>query len=364
MVLTDEAGLRDRTGTMADRVVRFAELTDFIARIFVAAGASEQNARVCAAHIAGANLCGVDTHGAWQVAGYVNDIRAGLLVPDAAPRVVREQPGALLVAGGWTFGQVAAEFAVLEGLKRLQDQAVVLTGVVQCHHLGRVGHYPELAAERGAIAVVCGGGYGVGSPITVPFGGRDPVFNTNPFAYAAPAPDGRVMADFATTAGANARVRIARERGEPLPEGFAVDAEGRSTTDAEAVAAGGSLLPFGGHKGYALMTLIEVLSRIVMGGDDYAEAGRGGPVYGHQGVCMLLLRPDVFRPAADYRAGVADLADALRGVRPAPGVAEVLAPGDPERRTRAERAGDGIPLPPDVWQSLLDTATAVGVDPP
>ncbi len=351
-------------GTVSDRVVRFAELSRFIARIFAAAGASEENARVCAAHIAGANLCGVDTHGAWQVAGYVDDIRRGLLAADAEPRVVREQPGALLVAGGWTFGQVAAEFAVHEGLKRLEDQAVVLAGVVQCHHLGRVGHYPELAAERGAIAVVCGGGYGVGSPITVPFGGRDPVFNTNPLAYAAPAPDGRVMADFATTAGANARVRIARERGEPLPEGFAVDAEGRPTTDAEAVAAGGSLLPFGGHKGYALMTLIEVLSRIVMGGDDYAEEGRGGPVYGHQGVCMLLLRPDVFRPAADYRAGVADLADALRAVRPAPGVAEVLAPGDPERRTRAERARDGIPLPPEVWQSLLDTAAAVGAAAP
>ena len=206
---------------------------------------------------------------------------------------------------------------------------MVLAGVVQCHHLGRVGHYPELAAAQGAIALVCGGGYGVGSPITVPFGGRDPIFNTNPLAWAAPAPDGRIMADFATTAGANARVMMARERGEPLPEGFAVDAEGRPTTDAEAVAAGGALLPFGGHKGYALMTLIEVLTRLVMGGDEYAEAGRGGPVYGHQGVCLLLLRPNLFRPSADYQAGVGELVDALRAVRPAPGFAEVLAPGRP-----------------------------------
>ena len=345
---------------MADRVVSFAELRDFIARIFVGAGASEANAAISAAHIAGANLCGVDTHGARQVAGYVEDIGRGWLVPDAEPRVVREHPGALLVAGGWTFGQVAAEFAVTEGLKRLQQQAVVLAGVVQCHHLGRVGHYPELAAAQGAIALVCGGGYGIGSPITVPFGGRDPIFNTNPLAYAAPAPDGRIMADFATTAGANARVMMARERGEPLPEGFAVDAEGRPTTDAEAVAAGGALLPFGGHKGYALMTLIEVLTRLVMGGDDYAEAGRGGPVYGHQGVCMLLLRPDLFRPSADYQAGVGELAGSLRAVRPAPGFVEVLAPGDPERRTRAARTRAGIPLPAEVWQALCDTAAAVG----
>ncbi len=348
---------------MADRVVSFAELRDFIARILVGAGASEANARIAAAHIAGASLCGVDTHGARQVAGYVEDIRRGWLLPDAEPRVVREHPGGLLVAGGWTFGQVAAEFAVTEGLKRLEQQAVVLAGVVQCHHLGRVGHYPELAAAQGAIALVCGGGYGVGSPITVPFGGRDPIFNTNPLAYAAPAPDGRIMADFATTAGANARVMMARERGEPLPEGFAVDAEGRPTTDAEEVAAGGALLPFGGHKGYALMTLIEVLTRLVMGGDDYAEAGRGGPVYGHQGVCMLLLRPDLFRPAADYQAGVGELGEALRAVRPAPGVAEVLAPGDPERRTRLARTRDGIPLPAEVWQALQDTAASVGAAP-
>ena len=345
---------------MADRVVGFVELRDFIARILTAAGASEANARVSAAHIAGASLCGVDTHGARQVAGYVEDIRRGWLVPNAEPRLVREQPGALLVAGGWTFGQVAAEFAVTEGLQRLGEQAVVLVGVVQCHHLGRVGHYAELAAAQGAIALVCGGGYGVGSPITVPYGGRDRVFNTNPLAYAAPAPDGRIMADFATTAGANARVGIARERGEPLPEGFAVDAEGRPTTDPEVVAEGGSLLPFGGHKGYALMTLIEVLTRIVMGGDDFAEADRGGPVYGHQGVCMLLLRPDLFRPAGDYQAGVGELAGALRAVRPAPGFAEVLAPGDPEQRTRAARTRDGIPLPAEVWQALQDTAAAVG----
>ena len=257
---------------------------------------------------------------------------------------------------------MAAEFAVTEALKRLEQHAVVLAGVVQCHHLGRVGHYAELAAAQGAIALVCGGGYGVGHPITVPHGGRDRVFNTNPLAFAAPAPGGRIMADFATTAGANARVRIARERGEPLPEGFAVDAAGRATTDPEAVAAGGSLLPFGGHKGYALMTLIEVLTRIVMGGDDYTEAGRGGPVYGHQGVCMLLLRPDLFRPPGAYRTAAGELAAALRAVRPAPGFAEVLVPGDPEQRTRAARTRDGIPLPAEVWRSLQETAAAVGAE--
>ena len=112
------------------------------------------------------------------------------------------------------------------------------------------------------------------------------------------------------------------------------------------------------------MTLIEVLTRLVMGGDDYAEAGRGGPVYGHQGVCMLLLRPDVFRPSADYRAGVGELAAGLRAVRPAPGFAEVLVPGDPEQRTRTARTRDGIPLPSAVWQALHDTAAAVGAVPP
>ena len=348
---------------MADTVVSFAELRDFIARIFLAAGASDANARTSAAHIAGANLCGVDTHGAWQVAGYVADIRQGLLLADAEPRVVQDDAGALRVAGGWTFGQVAAEFALTEGLKRLRQHAVVVVGVVQCHHLGRVGHYAELAAAQGAIALVCGGGYGVGSPTTVPYGGRDKVFNTNPLSLAVPAPDGRILADFATTAGANAKVRIARERGEPLPAGFAVDAEGRPTTDPEAVAAGGSLLPFGAHKGYALMTLIEVLTRIVMGGDDYAEAGRGGPTYGHQGVCMLLLRPDLFRPVEAYRDGVGELTAALRAVRPAPGFPEVLVPGDPEQRTRKARTRDGIPLPAEVWQALQDTAAAVGARP-
>ena len=165
------------------------------------------------------------------------------------------------------------------------------------------------------------------------------------------------MADTVTVSYAALRDFIAR----------ILEAAGASAANARVAAAaadGGALLPFGGHKGYALMTFIEVLTRIMMGGDDFAEAGRGGPVYGHQGVCMLLLRPDLFRDAGAYRTAAGELAAALRAVRPAPGFAEVLAPGDPERRTRAARTRDGIPLSAAHWRSLQETAAAVGAAPP
>ena len=350
---------------MADRVVSFAELRDFIARIFVGVGASEANARIAGDHLAGANLCGVDTHGARQVTGYVEDIRRGWLIPDAEPQVVREHPGALLVAGGWSFGQVAAEFAVTEGLKRLEQQAVVLVGVVQCHHLGRVGHYPELAAAQGAIAVVCGGGYGVGSPITVPFGGREPIFNTNPLAYAAPAPDGRVMADFATTAGANARVLMAREGGEPLPEGFAVDANGHPTTDATAVASGGALLPFGGHKGYGLNMMIGALAGVLNGaafGSDVIDFNKDFKTPTNTGQVFFAMRPDIFRELDDFKAEMDLRIHEIRNSAPMEGKGPIRIPGENLARRKEQMRREGVPVAAPVLAQLRELVGELGLE--
>lgn len=341
---------------MVDNIFRYDKLRKLINRILILAGASDSNADIAATHIATSNLCGVDSHGARQVPGYVEDIKHLFLLPAADPKVIQKSNGALLVSGSWTFGHVAAEFALKKGIKELDNAAIVLVGLVQCGHLGRVGHYAEMAAAAGVIAIICSGGHGVGTPLTAPYGGRERVFNTNPISFAAPCTEGNVVGDFATTAGANAKVRMAADQGKPLPTGFGIDNDGNPTTNPTAVVKGGALLPFGGHKGYALMTLIEILTRILMGSDYYADEIHGGPTYGHQGVCMLLLRPDVFHPESDYQRAISELSASLRMVQPAPGFLEVLVPGDPERRAREDRLRDGIPLPQNVWSELEELA--------
>ena len=153
----------------------------------------------------------------------------------------------------------------------------------------------------------------------------------------------------------------AQLRGETLPPGAIVDAAGNPTTDPQDFFDGGAHLPFGAHKGYALMMAAEFLGRVFSGSDDYAEEARGGVIMRHQGVTMLFARADLFRDMDAYLGNAAQLVGQVHAAEPAPGFTEVLAPGDLEARTRAQRKRDGIPLHDDVWQSLVDTAASMGV---
>ena len=125
---------------------------------------------------------------------------------------------------------------------------------------------------------------------------------------------------------------------------------------------GGGHVPFGGHKGYALMLAAEFLGRILTGADAYVQPGRAGPVLRHQGVTMIAFGADLFQPFAEYASCADQMERRVRAVPPAPGFKEVLVPGDPEVRTRASRTRDGIPIEDDVWQSIVETAASLGID--
>ena len=240
---------------------------------------------------------------------------------------------------------------------------MALVSIVQSHHIGRLGHYVEMAAAEGLVSLVCAGGFGAVDPQTVPYGSRTRVLHTNPIAMGFPvagAPP--MMFDFATTALSGVKVVNAQQRGETLPPGSIVDAGGNPTTDPQAFFDGGAHVPFGAHKGYALMMAAEFLGRIFSGSDDYAEEVRGGDIMRHQGVTMLFARADLFRDMDAYLSGARRLVDQVHTAEPAPGFSEVLAPGDLEARTRVQRERDGIPLHDDVWQDLVDSAASLGLD--
>jgi LDH2 family malate/lactate/ureidoglycolate dehydrogenase len=339
------------------------QLHEIARRILLAAGADDRNASRVADALVSANLSGVDTHGVLHLPTYVADIRSGHIVPTAWPSVVHETALTALVTGNWTFGHVAAKQAIELAVEKARSHGVAAVGVVQAHHIGRLGEYVEIAASHGMIAQVWAGGYAEEAPTAVPFGGRRPVLHTNPIAVGFPSgEEAPVILDFATTAVSGARVLLARENRQRLPPGAIVDRDGNPTTDPEDFFAGGAHQPFGGHKGYGLMVAAELLGRVLTGADAFAEPTRGGPIMGHQGVTMIVLRADLFQPMADFRRRADELESRLRAVPPAPGFGEVLVPGDPESRARTTRQREGIPVSGDVWRSLTGLAESLGLE--
>jgi len=206
--------------------------------------------------------------------------RVGEIVPDALPEVKVESPTSALVTGHWTFGQVAAKYATEKAIEKALQHSMSVVSLIQSHHLGRLGEYVEMASAKGLVSMIFGGGYAEENPVAVPYGGVRRTLSTNPIAMGFPGGDGDGMLfDFATTAASGVKVANARKKKEPLPLGWIVDKAGNPSTNAEDFFDGGGYLPFGGHKGYALMVGAEFLGRIFSGSERLRGEGSRRPCY-------------------------------------------------------------------------------------
>jgi len=336
-------------------IVRAVTLKACITRILIHAGATPSNAECVASHLVNANLRGVDTHGVWQLPRYVAAIERGELLPQASPGLLTDSPSFALVTGNWGFGQPAALHATDQALRKAQNCGVAVISIVQSHHIGRLGEYVEIAAREGFISMIWLSGLGEEKPDVMPYGGKKPLFSTNPIAIGLPVGDEpSIVVDFATSAISGVKILEAVRLKRPLPPGTIVDKDGVGTTDAQKVLEGGAQVAFGGHKGYALMFTTEILGRILAGADSFVDPPRGGITFSHHGVTMIALKADLFQPMKVYNARTSELRRRARAIPPAPGFSEVSAPGDPELRTLASRERDGIPIPDDLWQTLMD----------
>lgn len=330
--------------------------------IFLAAGASEENAVRVTEALVDSNLTGHDSHGVLRITQYLDAIWAGEIIPDARPRIIMETPVVALVDGGFTFGQVGAKFATEVLVEKAKKMGVAVVGLVRIQHTGRLGEYTSLAASQGIIAIKVGGGYG-GKVGAAPYGGAGRAFSTNPISIGLPAgerPD--VLVDFATTAVAMGKIWAAQAKGAQLPPGCIADKEGRPSTNPDDFFAGGFMLPFGGHKGYALAVAVELLSQALTGADAHAEGNLGGDIYGRSGSLFIGIDAGIFRPREDYAKTVDSILDRIKSVPPAPGFAEVLIPGEPELRARAQREAEGIQVAESTWQSIVEYARRLNLD--
>lgn len=325
------------------------------AAIFRATGAPDDLARQVAEVLVDNHLAGHDSHGILRIPEYVRSVRAGEIVPAARPRVIEESATSALVSGNWAFGQVTGAFAADLAAEKAKRERVAVVSVVQAGHTGRLAAFTERAARRGVAMFMAIGT--VNKPTTAPYGGSAAVLGTNPIAFSIPNPAGvPVTLDFATSSIAAGKIKAAKAKHEQLPPGAVLDKEGRPTTDPQAFFDGGFLLPFGGHKGYALAVIAELLSGPLAGADAYPG------VTSRSGIFIFAVDAAVFRPSADYEKALAGTLGRIKAVPPAPGFEEVLLPGEPEARVRARRERDGIPIPDDTWRAVCETGAELGVN--
>jgi len=331
--------------------------------VLKAAGGDDRNANIVADHLKGAELCGVQTHGIFQIPQYIDQIEKKELIPTAWPEVLNDDGNCATVTGNVGFGHVAADFSMRLGIEKARENSLAVIGLVRANHIGRLGHYAEIAAEQGMISMIWGSGYSVTSARAAAFGGRDRVLDTNPYCVGIPTGQQKppVVVDFATTHGSAVKVMNAQRRGEKLPEGVIVDSEGKATTDPGDFYQGGALAAFGGHKGYAIMTVVELMGRVFSGADIHARHGEGTPMMRHQGVTFMVMRADSLVPMDNFVGRVDETLAKITRSEPAVGFDKVMYPGEKEVATRQEWATNGIPFEEDVWDLFVTAATKVGV---
>lgn len=336
------------------------DLGELTLRIFQSAGIPEPSARLVADSLIEADLTGHDSHGVIRIVEYLDGVRKGKINPHASPAIVRETETTLLVDGQWGFGVLVAGWTMDRVIRKAGERYLAAGSIVRCGHIGRAGVYPTIAAERGFIglAFVNGGGK---QPRVAPFGGRRPVFGTNPLAAALPVKgQPPIVLDFSTSVVASGKIRVIRDQGGEVPEGWILDRDGRPSRRPRDYYDGGMLLPAAGHKGYALSLLVEVLGGLLTGAgtpmlpDGRYEVGNG--------VLFIVLNVEAFRPFADFAEDVRALAQTIKATPPAPGVDEVALPGEPEWQTRTRRLEEGISIPDATWQAIVDAARSVGIE--
>jgi uncharacterized oxidoreductase len=298
--------------------------------------------------IVNSNLAGHDSHGVIRIPGYLEQVDQKTLVVGAEPKILRETPATAVMDGCRGWGHVGLDRAMTVAVAKARATGVGAVTLFRCNHTGRVGDYIEAAIRQGCAAMIFAGAGGQGMGVSAPLGGRGRYLGPNPIAAGAPSGDGPpFVVDFATTVVARGKLKVAMSRGEPVPDGWIIDAEGRASIRPEDFFAGGNLLHFGGHKGYALSLLT-----CVMGGlsGAFDEQGRMG------GIFVVAIDVGAFQPIDVYAKSVRRFLD---GIKRAPRVdpdREILVPGEPEWRAREARLRDGIDVPESVWAELVQAA--------
>jgi L-2-hydroxycarboxylate dehydrogenase (NAD+) len=328
----------------------------YVQAIVRALGGTADDAAVFADTIGEADLRGYSSHGLLRVPDAIHLVREGVLRVGARPRLAEERPAAALMDGDRALGPCATVAATREAMARARRVGTASVALYDCGHVGAAGYYVELAAREDLIGLlVTRGNSGMH-----PYGGVERQMGTNPLAVAIPSAGEPFLLDMAASGTSLGALRVALAQGERIAAGLAVDADGRPTTDPAAGLAG-ALSPFGGAKGYGLGLVVEILGGLLTGAG--AGADSVGNVDGRLpwGVFVVVIDPAAYTDLTEFKREVSAYFARLKASRRAPGVREILIPGERAFRRRREQLANGVQVTDAVWDELAGLARGLGV---
>jgi len=336
------------------------QLVSFATRVYRELGVPEADATILADTLVQADLWGHQSHGVLRLSWYAARIQSGVMQAKTSPEYVVDAGALVVMDGRDGIGQVLASRAIRDAIRRAKKHGVGVVGLRNSNHFGTAMYYTLMAARAGCIGVLLTNA----SPAMAPWGGRKKAVGTNPWSIAAPA--GRhppMVVDIANTAVARGKVYLAKQKGVPIPLGWALNAIGEPTSDpAEAI--DGIILPMGEHKGYAIAMMMDVLSGVLTG-SAFGSAVNGPYQFDKRSGCghlMIVMNIDAFQPLSVFNERMEQLIQATKAVPLAEGFDEVFYPGELEAINERRNRQLGIRLPDDTIADLRKMAKTVGVE--
>ena len=343
------------------KVVAGESLQEFTKEVLVRAGMPPEDAATEAEVIVWANLRGVDSHGVQLLPWYVEAVDIGHMKVNPNIQIVKETPAALFIDADHAFGAVVTVFAMKKAMAKAKTLGIGWAFIRKTNHQGAIGYYPHMAAKNdmAGITWVCG------NTSMTPFGSKFPGLANNPIAISVPSKRHRpLVLDMATSVAAGAKLQLAKEKGISIPEGWALDEAGNSTTDPWKAR---FLLPIGGPKGSGLSIMLECLGSVIVDFPKVEPVVLGkeppfgmGTTLGNpdrirqhiQNSVVVAIDIGTFTDMDQYKEHIDNMIDGLKALPKSKGFKEIFMPGEPEWRTYEERTRKGVPLPEKTADNL------------
>ncbi|MDI9334636.1 MAG: Ldh family oxidoreductase [Cytophagales bacterium] len=388
-----------------DKLIQAKPLTDIVARIIKGTGSSDAEALQVAENLVLANLSGHDSHGVGMVPRYVDAVLEGGLFPNTSVKVNLDSGALLGLDGQRGYGQIVGVEATRMGIERAKKHGSCIVALGHAHHLGRIGHFAEMAVAEGLVSIHFVNV--LARPVVAAWGGGDGRYGTNPCCIGVPiGVDSRLrgndksggnnksggldksgglgksggldkyrepfILDFATSRVAQGKMRVAYNKGERVPDGYLIDERGAPTNNPGVVVVSqnpdpngevklGALMPFGEHKGFGMAVACELLGGALCGGGTWHRpADNARAVY--NSMLTILVSPESLGTQNIFAQEASSFIDWLKQSPAAQGSGGVLTAGDPERTYRARRSVDGIVVDSTTWGELMVAGKKVGVE--
>lgn len=334
-------------------------LIDFATAVYAGEGVPEADARLLADTLVQADLWGHQSHGVLRLGWYFERLRNGVMKPVTKPEFMTDAGAMALIDGHDGVGQVLTRLAAQEAIKRARAHGIAAVAVRNSNHFGTCMYYTLMGAREDCVMLLTSNG----GPAMAPWGGRKKIIGTNPWSVAAPAGSRPpFVVDMANTGVARGKIYLARNKREPIPLGWAINAAGEPTTDPQE-AIDGIILPMAGHKGYAIAAMVDVLSGVLTG-SGFLSAVHSPYKTAEKSNCghlMIAINIAAFQPLGEFHARMEEFIEEIKSVPLAQGFDEVFYPGEIEARNNEKNRREGLTLPEDTRADLARIAKLTGL---